>query len=188
MRAIYLFPVLSVFTVSLTTNVAYSGKDIRPNEFRRAGDSLVCITEKYTDSAPPYLQCLRIGPIFVGQSHADVSKLLGEPWKILQEDKSTILKVYPINTNHEKVPYWVVTFKSGIVDVIQLTGTHAGKDLTFSSIRLGDSMSKVTEILGNPAATKPVAEIGGELWSYRPFPISVEIKDKRVYSIRISRQ
>ncbi len=160
--------------------------DIAVNEFRRAGAGLVCVTEtaKHDEG---YLQCLRIGQIHIGQREKDVERLLGSPWKVIKQDDTTTIKVFPIESNEEMKPYWVITFKKGAVEAIQATGKNPKTATSFSSIKLGDKKARVLEILGKPNASKSVEAIKGAMWSYQPFPISIELVDDRVYSIRVSR-
>lgn len=159
--------------------------DIAVNEFRRNGESLVCVSEK-PDSG--YLPCLRIGPLSIGQRQAEVEKMLGEPYKVIEQDKKTTIKVYPIESKQDPQPYWVITFRSGAVHTIQLTGMENVNGYSFSSIKLGDQASRVTKVLGEPlGGTKPIKDIGGILWRYFPFPISLELVKGKVTSIRIAR-
>lgn len=161
--------------------------DIRVNEFVRRGGGLVCVTDTFSpDESASYLPCLRIGPIHIGQSEKDVERLLGNPWKVIK-DGATTVKVFPIESDEQPLPYWVITFKAGAAESVQVTGKNPKPAASFSSLRLGDTKATVLAILGEPLATKPVAEIKGIMWSYRPFPISIEILDERVYSIRVSR-
>ena len=178
--------------ISMVTSIILVGNtlaaDIRVNEFTRKGGGLVCVTDTFKpDESPPYLQCLRIGPIRIGQSEKEVELLLGNPWKVIEKDASTTIKVFPMESVEPSKPYWVITFTTHMVDSVQITGKNPKTVNTFSSIRLGDYKARVLEILGEPFATKPVEAVRGVLWSYRPFPISIEIVDDRVYSIRVSR-
>lgn len=179
-------PTLLFISVVLVGNALAA--DIRVNEFTRRGSGLVCITDTFKPDKPTsYFQCLRIGSIYIGQSEKDVERLLGSPWKVIKKDDTITIKVFPIASEEQSKPYWVITFKAGAAESIQVTGKNPKTVDAFSSIRLGDTKTKVLEILGEPFATKPVEGIKGVLWSYRPFPISIEIVDERVYSIRVSR-
>jgi len=155
-------------------------------EYRRAGAGLACISsEKPVVGAPSGVPCLRIGPMRLGLSMAEVAKRLGQPERELKQG-AAIVRVYRIQSDAAEVPYWVVTFTQGQVTAIQLTGREAGS-LAFSSIRLGDPAGRVRELLGDPPATDEIQEIGGTRWSYRPHPFSLELVDGRVYSIRVHR-
>ncbi|MEM8556267.1 MAG: hypothetical protein AAGG50_00335 [Bacteroidota bacterium] len=69
---------------------------------------------------------------------------------------------------------------------IQLTGTGMHEGYDFSSIRLGDPASEVLRVLGTPTVTRDAAAVSDEFWGYAPFPISFELIDDKVYSMRIS--
>lgn len=163
-----------------------------PNEFRSAGGGLACITPELPDETvrPSYRACLWIGPVRIGQTLRDVAMMFGDPYRVVERGDTT-LRVYTIDIDTPKgqpVPYWVIGFdKDRRVISIQMTGERGDRKLAFSSIRLGDPASRVTKILGEPFVTREVKDVeGAEFWGYMPFPISVEIKNKRVYSIRIS--
>ena len=53
------------------------------------------------------------------------------------------------------------------------------------NIKLGASNDYVLKILGEPSTKQDVKEIQGIRWSYNPFPISIELVDNKVYSIKI---
>lgn len=163
-----------------------------PNEFRHAGGGLTCITPEPPDetSGPVYRACLRIGPVQIGQTLRDIARMFGKPYRVV-ENGDTTMRVYIIDIDTpqgQRTPYWVIGFdKERRVISIQMTGERGDKKLAFSSIRLGDPASRVTKILGKPSVTRDVKDVeGAKFWGYMPFPISIEIKNKRVYSIRIS--
>lgn len=163
-----------------------------PNEFRYFRGTLTCITPEPPDetSDPAYRACLRIGPVQIGQSLREIAKMFGSPHRVV-ENGDTTMRVYTIDIGTpqgQPVPYWVIGFnRDRRVVSIQMTGERGDSKLAFSSIRLGDPAGRVIKILGKPYVTRPVKDIdGAEFWGYTPFPISIEIKNKRVYSIRIS--
>src|SRR5579863_2427552 len=135
--------------------------DIRVNEFVRRGGGLACVTDTASPDGPAsYLPCLRIGPIHIGQSDKEVERLLGQPWKVIKDGAATI-KVFPIDSDEQSQPYWVITFKAGAADSVQVTGKNPKIAAAFSSIRLGDGKAAVLARLGEPMATTPVDEIKG---------------------------
>lgn len=163
--------------------------DLAINEFRKSGAGLRCTTNTFNPKdRPDYLQCLRIGPIHIGQKMAAVERLLGKPWKVMPQGKTAEVRVYPIDIEASPKPYWVITYEAGKTYAIQLTGEHTPKALSFSSLRIGDKKRQLVKILGRPTRIVKVKEIGADNWIYRPFPISVEIKHGKVYSIRIWRK
>lgn len=161
--------------------------EIAPNEFRDAGGTLVCTTRT---AEPEMRDCLRIGPVRIGQSLRDIAMMFGDPYRVVDQGDTT-LRVYTIDIGvpqGQPVPYWVLGFdKDRRVVSIQMTGERGDNRFAFSSIRLGDPAGRVIKILGKPYVTREVQDIeGAEFWGYTPFPISIEIKNNRVYSIRVS--
>jgi hypothetical protein len=155
------------------------------NEFRRVGSGFTCVTVT-KDFESGYLPCLRIGPLYVGRGEKDIEKLVGKPWKVIRQDAATVIKVYPIASKETERPYWVITFTRGVAAAIQVTGRNPSVAYAFSSIRLGDTKEKVLQVLGEPMASAPIDQIKGTVWSYPPWPFSVELVDDVVYSIRVT--
>lgn len=162
--------------------------DVAPHEFRRVGPTLACATPGQPDESPVIRDCLRMGRLRIGMSLFDVSRELGKPYRVVEQDGAT-LRVYVIAIEvpeGHSLPYWVVGFRGGTVSSLQITGERGDKRVAFSSIRLGDPKSRVLDVLGEPFVTKDVKDVDAEFWGYPPFPVSFEIKNGRVYSIRIS--
>ena len=82
--------------------------------------------------------------------------------------------------------YWVIGHRDDTIVSIQLTGNHSHPDLAFATIQLNDSEERVLALLGPRATITAVREVGGFLWDYRPFPISIEFVHGRVYSIKVT--
>lgn len=161
------------------------------NEFRASGAGLVCITEAVPaeGQTPPYRDCLRIGPVGIGDSLRDVAMRFGKAGKEVRQGPVT-LRVWPVRMDvpaGTSLPYWVIGFdEDRRVVSIQLTGDKRVDEFTFSSLRLGDPESRVRRILGEPAEKQAIPSVGAVMWSWRPFPVSFEIKDGRVFSMRVS--
>ncbi|MDH3230399.1 MAG: hypothetical protein OEN55_11460 [Alphaproteobacteria bacterium] len=162
------------------------------NEFRAAGGGLACITETpptEEGQMPPYRDCLRIGPVRVGETLRDVAMRFGRAGKEVRQGPVT-LRVWPVRMDvpaGTSLPYWVIGFdEDRRVVSIQLTGDKRVDEFAFSSLRLGDPESRVRRILGEPVERQAVPAIGAEMWSWRPYPVTLEIKDGRVYSMRVS--
>ena len=162
------------------------------DDFRVSGGELVC----GDDAAPgeagaaSYGDCLRIGPVRIGETLRDVAMRFGRAGKEVRRDGLT-LRVWPVNLNVPQgtsLPYWVIGFddRRRVVS-IQLTGDRPLDRYEFSSLRLGDPEARVRAILGEPSETQPVPGIGAEMWIWRPHPVTLEIKDGRVYSMRVAR-
>lgn len=164
---------------------AYAAGD----EFRAAGGgALACVTGSAEAQDPPYLACLRIGPVRIGQTMRDVAMRFGKAGKEIRQG-DIVLRVWPVRLDvpaGTSLPYWVIGFEGQRVVSIQLTGKRRVEQFTFSSLRLGDSEARVLEILGPPAEMRDVPEAGAVMWNWRPFPVTLELKDGRVFSMRVS--
>lgn len=123
----------------------------------------------------------------IGATIAEVEAMFGEPWRTIPRSDSEEIRVYVLRSKREPLPYLVVTFHNQKVAVIQMTGFQTEDSLAFSSIELGATQQQVIRILGKPGSKHTGPQIEGELWSNKPFPISLEIKDQKVFSIRIWR-
>ena len=157
--------------------------DTPVNAFRHIGNHLVC---KQDTPAQNYLACLRIGPMRVGDSYGPVRDRVPAPVKEVALDGGVIAAVHPIIIAPEARAYWIIGHRDGRIVSVQLTGNFPRPDLAFSTIQLGDSEEKVLAVLGPRASIREVREIGGLLWDYRPFPISIEFVNGQVYSIRVA--
>jgi hypothetical protein len=152
------------------------------NEFRYLGNALVCIMDSlYLDNLP----CLHFGEVKIGSTLEEVESIYNDIYKAIPESDSIETRVYILESECDTLPYMVIEYKSNLVNSLQLTGRQTNADLDFSSIKLGDSEEYARKILGEPGYIKEVSGIGGYLWSYTPFPISIEIVNKKVYSIKI---
>lgn len=147
------------------------------NTFRFLGNTLVC----KSDSRDDKYACMRIGRIKIGDPHTPRVK----PLKELPQPNGVMSAVFPIFANEEHKAYWVIGHKDGKIVSIQLTGNYQREDLSFSTIMLDDPEEKVRWILGPRYIKNKVASINGDMWDYSPFPISVEVVNGKVYSIRV---
>ena len=153
------------------------------NTFRYIGNDLVC---KQDTPAPNYLACLRIGPMRVGDSYRSVRELNPKPWKEVALEGGVSASAFPITASADTSAYWVIGHRDDKIVSVQLTGNYSHPDLAFATIRLNDSEEKVLAMLGPQANIRVVREIGGLLWDYHPFPISIELVHGRVYSMRVT--
>jgi len=164
---------------------------IAADEFRVTGGELVCGTGVMPDESglAPYGDCLRIGPVRIGETLRDVAMRFGRAGKEVRQGGIT-LRVWPVNLNvppGTPLPYWVIGFDDERrVVSIQLTGDRRVERFEFSSLRLGDSEARVREILGEPSETEAVPGVGAEMWVWRPYPVTLEIKEGRIYSMRVT--
>jgi hypothetical protein len=151
-----------------------------------------------------YGYCLRIGPMILGMEFFRLQIALTN---LKQIPEAYITKARIINTTGDGVrtlliplttqfmdgkthllSYLVVLMDDkGIVRGLQLTGKPDSitENLPFSSIKLGASKDRVVDILGNPSSISNIPDMNGKLWNYAPFPISIEIVNGVVYSVRL---
>jgi len=160
-------------------------------EFRYSGGELTCVSRVQTaGQQPPYLDCLHIGPVQIGETLRTVSMKFGKARKTVKRGEVTE-RLYPIALNvpeGQPVPYWVIGFEGQRVIAIQITGDLRVDQYAFSSIRVGDPESRVLQLFGPPGFSQPVNQVGGVMWGYSPYPVTFEIKNGRVYSIRVSEE
>jgi hypothetical protein len=159
------------------------------DEFRLTGGELKCLSaDSGAAQGKDYMPCLRIGPIRVGATLRDVSMQFGRAAQTVNRGTITE-RVYPIRLDvpaGQRVPYWVIGFEGQRVVSVQITGGRPVDQFAFSSIRIGDPDARVIELFGSAGFTQPEPEIGAVMWGYDPYPVMFEIKDGKVYSIRVS--
>lgn len=171
----------------IMSHAAASGDAV--NEFRRGKSGLVCTAQHpQAGSELPYRDCLRVGPIAVGLTEREVERLLGESWMVTGSDGRAVTRLYPVDSPEPLKPFWLITFESGQVVGIQLTGRNPAQVLAFSSIQLGDDDTKVRDVFGEPSATSRLVGMDGAGWSYQPLPIRLEMVDGKVYSIELGKE
>ena len=154
---------------------------------------------------PGYDYCLRLGEIRVGDSFKNIQqqlhafetipeKFVNHP-KLVNQQSNSNAWLIPLAgiEKHGAVQLhsYLVVFVDNHQHVkgLQVTGIQ-GKTtdrLHFSSVKLGMKAEKVVDLLGNPSSVKDVKEINGKLWSYYPFPFSIEFVQGKVYSIHIEK-
>lgn len=158
-------------------------------EFRYSGGELNCISGvEPAGQEPAYLDCLKIGPLRIGETLRTVSMKFGKARQTVNRGPVTE-RVYPISMNipvGQPVPYWVVGFEGQRVVSIQITGDLRVEQYAFSSIRIGDPDSKLLRLFGPAGFSQPAPQIGGVMWGYSPYPVTFEMKNGRVYSMRVS--
>lgn len=159
----------------------------------------------FSNGAPDYGYCLRVGPMILGMEFYRLQMALSNLKQIpetnitnarivnvTEDGVRTVLipiTTQVINGQTHLLSYLVVLMNSkGVVGSIQLTGkaNFITENLPFSSITLGASKERVVDILGYPSVISDVPDIKGKLWSYAPFPITIEFVNGVVYSVRIN--
>lgn len=153
------------------------------NTFRYVDNHLVC---KQDTPAQNYLACLRIGSLRIGDPYRPVRERFPKPFRETALEGGVIASAHRITDAPDAHAYWVIGHRDDRIVSIQLTGNYSHPDLAFATIRLNDSEEEVLARLGPRAQITPVREIGGFLWDYRPFPISIEFVHGKVYSIKVA--
>ncbi len=183
------YPQYFLLALCLAVAAPLSAAQAAGGEFRYAGGELNCITGSgAAGQEPPYLECLRIGPVQIGETLRAVSMKFGKARQTVDRGAVTE-RVYAISLNvpaGQRVPYWVIGFEGQRVISIQITGDMRVEQYAFSSIRVGDPESKVLKLFGPAGFSQPVPQIGGVMWGYSPYPVTFEIRNGRVYSMRVS--
>jgi hypothetical protein len=186
-RYLRVFPLALCLALSVPTAFVWAAN----GEFRYSGGELTCDSSTQTaDQKLPYLDCLQIGPVQIGETLRTVSMKFGKARKTVKRGEVTE-RLYPIALDvpaGHPVPYWVIGFEHQRVISIQITGDLRVEQYAFSSIRVGDPESRVLQLFGPPGFSQPVSQVGGDMWGYSPYPVTFEIKNGRVYSMRVSEE
>lgn len=181
--AAYLPVILMVLVVPLLPAGAVAG------EFSYVDGELKCISsDEAVGNGPAFIDCLAIGPVRIGDSLRTVAMKFGKARQAAQRGNVTE-RVYPIDVGvpaGQRVPYWVIGFDGQKVISIQITGHIPVNQYSLSSIRIGDRESKLRERFGPAGFTQAVPRINGIMWGYPPYPVTFEITDGRIYSMRVS--
>lgn len=152
------------------------------DEFYYSGGGIACISDRELDN---YHNCLNFKMISIESSQADVERLLGKPYNILEHLEKTY-HVYVLEDVDNTEAYVAVNYDNGRIASLQMTGLYTMEDLSFSSIRLGDYYTMVINRLGEPSKRERIDD-NIELWDYAPFSFSFEIRNNLVYSVKLIR-
>jgi len=156
------------------------------DEFRYVGRSLVCVSElDAKSSAAPTSPCLHIGAVGLDETPAAVERSLGRPWRIVAVEDGATMNLYPLHGDVDASPYLAVRFRDGLVDAIQLSGAETPDPYSFSGLRLGDPARQAKETLGPVTGSENLAGTDVTLLSYLPVPISIEVRHRKIVSIKI---
>jgi tetratricopeptide (TPR) repeat protein len=159
-------------------------------------EQLLCAsaTEDGDDSIRP---CLRIGRIHVGQRRAEVEQRLGPPFLEVPGPTGDPAYAHLVFANEATAAgaYYVLTYEEAdgetIVATVQLTGQEPPLPHSFACLGLGSPAAHVRRQLGIPALVTPFTEpdhgLAGDRWVYDDAPVSLELVDGHVASIRVSR-
>lgn len=161
-------------------------------EWKRNGATFACVVpspEKLPPKAitPEVLgrACLHMGSFVIGGAAATLQATLGSPHRTVPQPKGATGQLYFLE-GQERHPYLVATVLRDKIVALQLTGPAAAKGYLFNHVDLGAGADTVLKHFGPPKNVAPSGLKDTELWSYRPWPFSFEVKDDRVTSIRIA--
>jgi hypothetical protein len=134
-----------------------------------------------------YGPCFHIGRVAVGLSRDTIEHLLGVSDRTMPGSGGIETRVYFVEREQSAPTYFVIGYPNDQAVSVQFTGSPSLRnDYTLSTLALGDPMDRALKRLGPPAGRCPVAEIDGEVWSYSPFLLSIEIKSDRIFSMRVA--
>jgi hypothetical protein len=172
-----------LFLVTAFSVNAAAGDEFHLNE----KGELFCDSVMSTDENP-WLPCLHMGGLHIGQSRIQVEKILGPADKELNVAGIDYYAytIEPFYEVHDLFPYWMISYQQGKVQSLQATGLSIPPNIHFSSINFGDEAQTVIDKLGQPSNKFKRRDNGYEVWEYKPYPFSIEFKQYQVYSIRIA--
>lgn len=131
-----------------------------------------------------YRPCLYVGPFRTGTAWAPIGAQLGPPHR---SQKDGVEDVFVYGLARTAPPYIVFRVREGRITTIQLTG-DGFFDFGFAGLLLGDREADILKALGPPSDKRQGPQIKGTLWDYAPFPVSLEVKDGKLYSVLVMEQ
>lgn len=162
--------------------------------YERAGPAFACHTDKEDfekSQAEKRDVCLRIGPLHVGMSRADVEALLGKPFTSVPVSGNTAFAYMLMKDEATKRSAYTVLIydQDGRAESVQVTGDMflgLSGPWQFSGLALGMPQDTVTARLGEPMAITRSEDPGAMEWSYKPWTFSFEVKGGVISSIRLA--
>ncbi|PEN12668.1 hypothetical protein CRI94_14235 [Longibacter salinarum] len=165
-------------------------------EYQFGGSTISCqldaeapATQALQDRIPEEAMCQHIGPFQLGLPFGEQTEPLGTPARRVVDTDSQRLYLYRLKPASDKPPPYLLLGGVGdTLTLIQLTGSKIDPlyDWDFSSVELGVPEDSITAVFGPLRQTKDVEDMDGvKLWSYLPHQISLEIRDEKLFSIRI---
>lgn len=170
---------------------------LRTGEYRRAGQSLMCTLavapndkDGSGSNGPPIAGCHHIGPLSVDMPLQQARELLASaPVKVqpTQDGRAEVHLIY--GPDHQPIGYWVLYTDgerlTSIQETVAVEGWRSPLPHAFSSIHPGDPIQQALDVLGTPAKRCTGPGTVGEMWTWGPHGISMEMAKGRVYSIKI---
>ena len=169
-----------------------SAPKLTRGHFVRTGPVLACVeTPESALKNDSYEYCLQIGPLRIGMPRAEAEKLMGAPVAKAEDVKGEAV-VYALGWTGAPGDRTLTTYVAVVYDgqgrakMIQLSGKpRPERPWGLSGLSLGSSDTQVVKTLGAPMATRLEPYNLARHWSYPPWPISFEVKNRQVISIRV---
>lgn len=169
---------------TIWTNVDHKAPDkkvLNYNEFYFNG-AIACTSEQ---AETDYNNCLNFKKVNMKTTRKEIEGMFGKPYQVIEQNGEDNY-VYLISDQEQDSPYFVIIYDGeNTPKTLQLSGNTIGDEYAFSGIRLGDAGTYVKKRLGEPSKSTKIDE-NMILWSFAPFPISIELKGGLVYSIRLN--
>lgn len=167
-------------------------RDPLAGDFRYAAGAISCIPGP--EDFDGFGGCLHIGGVRVAQELAAVEEMTGPPVRTEPAASGGETRVYAIDGPQEHsagepraTAFLAVTYVAGLAAAIELSGDARSETYSFSSLGPGSTVADVLRVLGPPKGTAPGRTAAATVYDYRPYPITVELRDARVVAIRIRR-
>ena len=144
----------------------------------RQVQNILCDNQKF-------INCLTLGDIQIGSKFDALRQKLGEPWHTFPRGNGSIDEVYPLRIYQYSTVYWIISHKNNRIIAAQLTGDKAPKTILFAGLQLGDHQDLIIDTLGYPEGRRRYGRSNVYIWDYHPLPFTLEIYNKRLYSVRV---
>lgn len=163
----------------------------RENEIYLKDNALTCMANITTPAANQD-DCLHIGNLNFSWTLDSIESVFGHAVRFVQSKKDSAIAKHVFNLKpfQGTQPELIITHNSVTDEIIeiQLRGFGTVEDLAFSSIRLGDYISYIEQKLGKPADKQFDNETLTTKWSYAPYPLVFEFKNKYVNGIKLMKR
>lgn len=164
---------------------------IPSNELRYLRGVLECVPDMSRSSVGADA-CIHISDLNLDLKIEDFEERFGNATQYVEskEDVNISKYVFHLKSYQGTQPEIIVTYNNAKdqTQEIQVRGLGTEENLAFSSIHLGDYITYVEKKLGKPADVAEDLDRGTLKWSYKPFPVMFEFKNRYVNGIKIYRK
>lgn len=161
------------------------------NELRYVRGVLNCVQDM-SHSSVGSDACIHIGDLNLDLKLEYFEERFGNASQYVEsKDEANISKyVFHLKPYQGTQPELIVTYDNAKEQTqeIQVRGLGSEENLAFSAIHLGDYITYVEKKLGKPADITEDTDKGTLKWSYKPFPVIFEFKNRYVNGIKIYRK